>query len=83
MDKMGSSELAGTKGKPATPRDGSAVEIIGLCKSALAFLGQMYKEGKYSFNTVEHCDGAGMWESMMPSDIDKMHFISMFCVYLY
>lgn len=58
---MGSSELAGTKGKPATPRDGSAVEIVGLSKSALSFLGRMHREGHYSFNSVERQDETGVW----------------------
>ncbi|KAK8374371.1 hypothetical protein O3P69_011987 [Scylla paramamosain] len=84
MDKMGSSELAGTKGKPATPRDGSAVEIIGLCKSALAFLGRMHKEGKYSYNTVEQCDGTGkvtkwtyeFWEKKIEENFEKHFWVS-------
>ena len=41
MDKMGDSERAGTRGIPATPRDGAAVEIAGLCKAALRFVCQI------------------------------------------
>lgn len=59
MDKMGSSAKAGIKGKPATPRDGSAVEIVGLCYASLVGLSKLYEQGQYPFNSVEKCNQDG------------------------
>ncbi|KAJ3269829.1 hypothetical protein HDV01_000877 [Terramyces sp. JEL0728] len=41
MDKMGDYEHAGTRGVPATPRDGSPIEIIGLQKYFLNFASKL------------------------------------------
>lgn len=53
MDKNGSSEKAGNKGLPATPRDGAPIEITGLLKSALTWLDGLSQKGTFPFKGVE------------------------------
>ncbi|KAM5160035.1 glycogen debranching enzyme-like [Callospermophilus lateralis] len=68
MDKMGKSERARNRGIPATPRDESAVEIVGLCKSAIRWLLELSKKKNiFSYHEVRvkrHED---------PSDSNEKH----------
>lgn len=50
---MGSSDRAGNKGLPATPRDGSPIEITGLLKSTLTWVDGLRKKGIWKFEGVE------------------------------
>ncbi|KAG0250878.1 hypothetical protein BG011_008005 [Mortierella polycephala] len=53
MDKMGESAKAGTKGVPATPRDGANVEIIGLLKSSLRWAIDLHKRNKFRLSAIQ------------------------------
>lgn len=77
MDKMGSSEKAGNKGVPASPRDGSAVEIVGLSASVVRWLDGLYKSGAYPFEGVKDKEGKlhtwSEWYNQIKQNFEK-HF---------
>ncbi|XP_030630081.1 glycogen debranching enzyme isoform X2 [Chanos chanos] len=82
MDKMGESERARNKGIPATPRDGSAVEIVGLCKSTVRWLVELNKKGLYPHATLNlRKDGKQPisyeeWDRKIQANFEKMFYVS-------
>lgn len=83
MDKMGSSAKAGNKGKPATPRDGSACEIVGLCKAVVHWLAYAHDKGQYSYLGVEKTSAEGIktkWTFKQWSDLIQANFEKAFWI---
>ncbi|KAL0965924.1 hypothetical protein UPYG_G00288010 [Umbra pygmaea] len=83
MDKMGESEKAGNKGMPATPRDGSAVEIVGLSKSAVRWLVDLHKKGLFPHSCMKiHKDGKEVavsyeeWNHKIQANFEKNFYVS-------
>ncbi|XP_041133692.1 glycogen debranching enzyme-like isoform X1 [Polyodon spathula] len=83
MDKMGESERACNRGIPATPRDGSAVEIVGLSKSAVRWLVQLHQEKLFPYAAVSVIrDGKRVnvsyeeWNKTIQDNFEKSFYVS-------
>lgn len=84
MDKMGSSDKAGNRGKPATPRDGSAVELIGLSKCIISWLDKLHQQKLYPHEGVERTHKAGTvtrwtfkrWAEKIQQNFEKYFWIN-------
>ncbi|XP_029380341.1 glycogen debranching enzyme-like isoform X2 [Echeneis naucrates] len=64
MDKMGESDRARNKGMPATPRDGAAVEIVGLSKSTVRWVVELHAKGLFPYDGAKvHRDGQEVYIS--------------------
>ena len=81
MDKMGESDRANSKGVPGTPRDGAAIEITGLAYSAIKWVGQLHKEGKYKYAGVSTSDPVTKvitfddWAAKIRNNFERCYFV--------
>lgn len=78
MDKMGSSEKAGNRGEPATPRDGAAVEIQGLAYSVLNAMSDWASSGIIQSNGVSRNDESwtwSQWAARIKANFEKHFFV--------
>jgi glycogen debranching enzyme len=79
MDKMGESERAHSKGVPGTPRDGAAIEIIGLLYSTLRWVQKLSKDGNISTDSVEKADGSKVtfkeWADLIEANFERCFYV--------
>ena len=79
MDKMGESARAGNRGVPATPRDGAAVEIVGLVKSAVRWLSSLAAEGSFATDGVVLADGTPLsysaWDAALQAAFEPAFWV--------
>lgn len=84
MDKMGSSEKAKNRGVPTSPRDGSAVELIGLQFASLRFLQKMSESKIIPYKSVERTGKSGEktiwtfteWADRISTNFEKNFFVT-------
>ncbi|EAY00134.1 Amylo-alpha-1,6-glucosidase family protein [Trichomonas vaginalis G3] len=80
MDKMGSSTWAKNSGVPSTPRDGAAIEIIGLLASTLRWLSEENKAGRFPYDGV-NVEESGKkitfneWHSILAANFESWFYI--------
>ncbi|KAI8894654.1 glucanotransferase domain of glycogen debranching enzyme-domain-containing protein [Globomyces pollinis-pini] len=81
MDKMGDYEPAGTKGVPATPRDGAPIELVGLQFRALKFVNELIqsKHSAWKWNSVTQADGQTLsfnnWQQKIQTQFERHFYI--------
>ncbi|KAH8914418.1 glycoside hydrolase family 133 protein [Atractiella rhizophila] len=82
MDKMGESEKSGSKGWPATPRDGAPVEITGLVKSCLNWIVELHQNGLFrerGVTTIVHGKEKFVsyqeWRDLIQQNFERCYFI--------
>ncbi|KAF1764730.1 hypothetical protein GCK72_004680 [Caenorhabditis remanei] len=75
MDKMGSSERAGNKGEPATPRDGAAVELQGLAYRTLRALADWNKKGLIERKGVSDEWSWSFWAEKIRRNFEKKFYV--------
>lgn len=83
MDKMGSSDKAGNRGVPSTPRDGSAVELVGLQMAVLRFMQELSEEKLIPYKGVERRSKTGaetFWSYKEWADLIRKNFEDNFFV---
>lgn len=81
---MGSSDKAGNRGKPATPRDGSAIELIGLSKAVITWLNKLYNQKKYPYSGVQRTHKNGSvtkwsfkeWSEKIQTSFEKYFWVN-------
>ncbi|KAG0687543.1 hypothetical protein C6P40_002206 [Pichia californica] len=82
MDKMGESVRAGNKGYPGTPRNGAAIEINGLLKSAIRFVIELYDKKLFKYDSVinQHGDKISFktWDKLLVDNFEKCFYIPEF-----
>lgn len=71
MDKMGSSDKASNKGLPSTPRDGSAVELVGLQMAVLRFMENLGKKKLIPYQSVERTGKNGKCQCLLIEIVKK------------
>lgn len=82
MDKMGSSEKAKTKGVPSSPRDGSAVELVGLQASVLRFLEKSQDYPHKSVKRISTSDKSNVswtfreWAERIEKNFERFFYVS-------
>ncbi|XP_030063489.1 glycogen debranching enzyme isoform X1 [Microcaecilia unicolor] len=83
MDKMGESERARSRGIPSTPRDGSAVEIVGLSKSTVRWLSELSKKKIFPYQGVTIKRGGKdvmltyeEWNRKIQDNFERLFYVS-------